>query len=87
LLASAAQNFHDWGEIWSDLNPSDKVNATFTLSSIISDLELHGFWVFGLRTEEEYPAGAGDDKWPIANVRVLRKDSPEIVKVDLAEMS
>ena len=82
LLAGAIQSIQDWGEIWSDIESGDRVEASFELSQFINELEGNGFWVFGLRTNEEYP-GIKGDKWPIANVLIMRSDNPKIIKLDL----
>lgn len=84
LLAWAAQSVQDWGDIWSDLEAGDKVKATFDLSNLIKELELNGFWVFGLRTNEEYP-GIKGNKWSVANVFLMREDNPKIIKLDLTK--
>ncbi|KAF3978707.1 MAG: hypothetical protein A6F71_06035 [Cycloclasticus sp. symbiont of Poecilosclerida sp. M] len=83
LLAGAIQSMHDWGEIWSDIEAGDRVKASFDLTQLIEELKTEGFWVFGLRTNEEYP-GIKGDKWPIANIFVMRSDNPKIIKLDLA---
>ncbi len=59
--------------------------ATFDLSGLIEELESEGFWVFGLRSDEEYP-GIKSNKWPVANVFIMRSDNPKIIKLDLTNM-
>jgi transcriptional regulator with XRE-family HTH domain len=85
LLARSIQSIQDWGEIWSDLEASDRVKASFDLTQLINELEKNGFWVFGLRTHEEYP-GIKSDRWPIANVFIMRSDNPKIIKLDLTNL-
>ncbi|ELM3719410.1 hypothetical protein RYR53_002481 [Aeromonas hydrophila] len=51
---------------------------------MIKELEANGFWFFGLRTNEEYP-GVKGDKWPVANVFLMREDNPKIIKLDLTK--
>lgn len=53
LLACSIQSIQDWGEIWSDLEVGEKVKASFDLTLLINELEKNGFWVFGLKTNEE----------------------------------
>lgn len=84
-LAGVAQSIQDWGEIWTDLEAGDRVKAAFDLSQLIGELESVGFWVFGLRTNEEYPGIKGKN-WPVANVFIMRSDNPKIIKLDLTEM-
>ncbi|MBN4082488.1 helix-turn-helix transcriptional regulator [Mariprofundus ferrooxydans] len=85
LLASVAQSIQDWGEVWQDLEAGDRVRATFDLSKLIKDLESEGFWVFGLRSDEEY-LGIKDGKWLVANVFIMRSDNPKIIKLDLTNV-
>lgn len=85
LLADAIQSIQDWGEIWSDIESGDRVKAAFDLTQVINELEEKGFWVFGLRTNEEYP-GIKGGKWPVANVFVMRSDNPRIIKLDATNM-
>lgn len=83
LIASAVQSIKDWGEIWSDLEAGDRVNAAYDLSQLIQELESIGIWVFGVRTNESYP-GLEGSKWPVANVFLMREDNPKIIKLDLS---
>lgn len=80
LLAAVAQSIQDWGEIWPDLEPGERVKATFELNNSIKELEAAGFWVFAAHTVEPIP-GVKDSKWNIANVQVLRASNPLIVTV------
>jgi transcriptional regulator with XRE-family HTH domain len=82
VLANVAQSVKDWGEIWEDLETGERVKATFDLSHLIEELKTIGFWVFGLRTSEEYP-GIKGDKWPVANIMLMNSDNPKIIKLDL----
>jgi transcriptional regulator with XRE-family HTH domain len=86
LLAWGIQSMQDWGEIWSDIEACERVKASFDLTQLIDELKEKGFWVFGLRTNEEYP-GIKGDKWPVANIFVMRSDNPKIIKLDLTNMS
>ena len=85
LLSWAAQSFQDWGDIWSELEAGDRVKATFDLSKLIKELEESGFWLFGVRSNEHYP-GVKGDKWPIANIFIMRSDNPKIIKLDLTNL-
>ncbi|NEX19895.1 helix-turn-helix transcriptional regulator [Thiorhodococcus mannitoliphagus] len=84
LLASSAQSLQDWGEIWSDLDAGQKIKVTFELSQLIKELETLGFWVFALRTFEEYP-GIKGGKWPVASIFLMRSDNPKIIKLNIGE--
>jgi transcriptional regulator with XRE-family HTH domain len=86
LIARSVRTIEDWGEFWPDIEADDRVKASFALTQLISELEEKGFWVFGLRTNEEYPAISGD-KWPVANVSIMRFDNPQIIKLEPTNMS
>lgn len=82
LLAEALQSIQDWGEVWAEIELGERVKASFELTQLINNLEENGFWLFGIRTNEDYP-GIKGDKWPIANLLVMRSDNPKIIKLDL----
>ena len=60
--------------------PSDRVRQAFALTRAIEDLEELGFWVFGAREVQILECGTESvSDWPVAIIRVFRKDSPGIV--------
>ncbi len=65
VISGIAQSIQDWGEIWQDLESGERVKSTFDLSQLIEELKTIGFWLFGVRTLEEYPSIKGE-KWPVA---------------------
>ena len=88
VIAGALQGIHDWSEIWSDLEPGDRVRAVFELTETIRDLEAHGLWVFGLRTRATLgqPDGLGERKSPlrgtICNLHLAYASSESIIVLD-----
>lgn len=78
------QTFHDWGEIWSDLEPASRVRASFEIRGMLDDARAHGWRVFGARAHGTLSGGVSDaaSTWDTAYIRVVRADSPEIVSVD-----
>lgn len=75
------QMIQDWGEIGEDIGSADRVSAAFQLTGDIKELNDNGFWVFGARVTKDIKAGGVVDKWPVAVVRVYRKNNPNIIKV------
>jgi len=47
LLSEFLQEAQDWGDLSSDLEAGDRVKAAYRMSTLLSELEGAGFWVFG----------------------------------------
>lgn len=78
------QEARDWGDLSSDLEPSDRVRAAFDLTGTLKELEEAGFMVFGGREIRWIEGGVGaPSNWPVAIIRVIRETNPEIIKLDL----
>lgn len=84
LLSWSAQSIQDWGGIWSCLESGERIEAAFDLSELIKGLESNGFWVFGVRSNEESNL-IGGGKWPVASVFLIREDNPKIIKLNLED--
>ena len=87
LVGGFLQSAHDWGEMWSELEPASQVSASFELTQALQELEQAGFFVFGVR---EIQLLEGDNQeepspWPVAILWVLRKDNESIIHVNLDE--
>jgi hypothetical protein len=82
LFSQFFQEVHDYSEFWNDIEPGDRVKATFGLSERIRELENAGFWVFGTRETRRIEGGmVPPSPWPIAILRVVRADSPEVTRL------
>ncbi|WNC72717.1 helix-turn-helix transcriptional regulator [Thalassotalea psychrophila] len=81
FLAEALSTIEDWGQLLSSLDSGEKVKASFSLSTLIKKIELHGFCVFGLKTVEKMEL-YNVDKWPVANISIVRIHSDKIIKVE-----
>ncbi len=82
------QDLRDWGEIGDDLEPSQRVQAAFSLSKAVERLDEAGFWVFGGREVHRLEGGrSSPQNWPVAIVRVVRAKNPEIIRVGGQEES
>ena len=84
LLASFLQEMQDYGALSSDLKAGDRVQAAFRMSALLQNIEQAGFWVFGGREVRRLEGEAtAPSPFPVAILQVLRKDNPEILRVDL----
>jgi len=87
FIASAVQNIHDWSEIWHEIEPGNKIRATYELGDLLKELEENGLWLFGLRTKAKFniPSRDGDSTkidGSICNFHVAYKDSDKIIVLD-----
>ena len=73
----------DYGEISSNLEAGDRVEARFELSNRLKELENAGFWIFGGREPMLLDGGAGPASyWHTAVIRILRRGSKFIIEMD-----
>lgn len=73
LVGAFLQNAQDWGELFDDLEPQQRVEAAFSLSAGLRELEQAGFWIFGGREVQIMEGGfGGPSSWPVAVLRVVR---------------
>ena len=73
------QDVFDWGEIWSNMMPSERVRVGFSLNAHFSELERYGLWVFAsiVRYKTKY-ANGGSSIWPTLVLTVVRPTNPGI---------
>ncbi|MEW6447212.1 MAG: HNH endonuclease signature motif containing protein [Bacillota bacterium] len=81
LVSGFFQVIQDYGDLLTDLGAGEVVKAEFYLNQEIKELESKGFFVFGRCWFKKVKIGNQEDLWPVASVRVVRRTSPEIVKV------
>jgi len=84
LLASFLQEAQDFGDLASDFEAGERVNAAFVLSKSIEELERAGFWVFGGREVARLEGGIGGPaKWVIAITEIRKSTDHQIIRVDI----
>lgn len=85
LIGSFLQTVKDWGDLGDDLEPMDRTKAAFDLTGSLEELESAGFFVFGGRELQLIEGGIETEPsdWPIAILRVLRKDNDVIIQLNL----
>lgn len=88
LVAGFLQVVQDWGDLSADLEASDRVQTAYNLTESLKELEEAGFFVFGGREAQLLEGGVQPEpsNWPIAILRVLRKDNQAIIHVNLDKM-
>lgn len=87
LVGSFLQELHDWGEMWDETEPGERVRVAHDFTKRIAELEQLGLWVFAGRTRRKVAAG---DKPLIFNVLVIQvhlADNPTIIKIDPSKAS
>jgi hypothetical protein len=86
LVAGFLQEVQDWSDLSGEYGSGERVQMAFALTGAIGDLERAGFAVFGGREIRLVDGGVGPPSdWPVAIIRVLRADNPQIVKLGVEE--
>jgi len=86
LVSGFLQDAQDYGDLSGDLDAGERVKTAHEINEHLKELEQAGFWVFGDREVRRLEGGIGSPSpFPVAILRVLRVDNPEIIKVDLTE--
>jgi hypothetical protein len=84
-VAQFFQEVRDWGDTGADAEPSDQVRLAYELTNSLAELERLGLLVFGGMEVQILDGGfSGSAKWPVSILRVVRKDSEAIIKIDAA---
>jgi len=79
------QTVRDWGDIWSDLEPSQHVEACVSLAKDIQAIEAAGFLVFGRSERRRMHLADNVFDWPVTVITVVRPTNAGITELgDLA---
>lgn len=63
--------------------PYDRIMSGFNLTQSIKELDDAGFWVFAGKENQKLVGGIGNPTlFPVLIMRIVRKDSSEIIKMD-----
>lgn len=87
LVASFFQDVHDYGEMWDEIEPGERVQVSQEFTSRISELEAAGLSVFGARQRKSYRFEFDGGKViPMEScvLYVARASNPAIVKASSA---
>ena len=85
LVADFLQDLHDWGELWAEIEPGERVRTTHQFTGRIKELEDAGLWIFGMREPRNFRAGENTVPLDVLIVYVTRSTNPEIVSLDLSD--
>lgn len=79
----------DWGEMSAELDANRRVQVSYDLTNDLQELDEADFLVFGGREVQLLEGGdnAAPSSWPVAIMRVLRKDNPAIARITIEEMT
>lgn len=83
-IGGVLQDLVDYGDLFGIVETYDKVKMGFQLNQLIKDLDKKGYFLFGEKGIERIKFGNGEsDSWSIATLIIRKKDSSEIIKVNL----
>ncbi|MDI6709991.1 MAG: HNH endonuclease signature motif containing protein [Bacillota bacterium] len=80
ILGGFLQSIQDWGDLWDELEAAARVQVEFNIDQEIQDLGDHGFVVYATLVERRMLVGNKDFEWPVAVVRVFRKENPLVAR-------
>ncbi len=81
LVGGFLQNALDWSEIWDDIGPAARVDATLAVTTHLRSLREQGWRVFGGRATGRLEGGVAGraSLWTTAYLEVVRSDSAAII--------
>jgi len=83
-IAGVLQALIDYGDLCGMVETYDRVKMGFQLNKLLKDLEAKGYYLFGEKGIERLKFVNGEsDTWSIATLVIKKKDSSEIIKMDL----
>lgn len=88
VVAGFLQLVHDHAEMWDDYEPAFRIRITFELDREMKTLKELGWLVFGARAHGKLRGGKSgtDTDWDTAYLRLVRADSPHIVRFDITDL-
>lgn len=84
LVGGFLQDVQDWGDLLGDMGAAEHVRGAFSLTKQINELDAAGWWVFGTRDPRIVKMKDELVSWPVAVIRVLRKDNPDIQRISVS---
>jgi transcriptional regulator with XRE-family HTH domain len=86
-IAELTSQINDYSECWDMIEPGSKVRATYEFSEMLKEMDVRGFWLFGLRTRGQTKLPARDRtttpfEVKIANFHFAYGDSDGIIVLD-----
>jgi transcriptional regulator with XRE-family HTH domain len=85
LIARFFQDIRDYADLWSDIEPGDRIRIPYEFNARIVELEERGHWVFAGSQRRAYSFGWAEKpeimKLNTAVVIILKKDNPVITRL------
>lgn len=84
LIGDFAQNFQDYGDIWSEIESKNRVFAQFEFDKQISELNKQGFLVYAVERRERWKSSDIEKPFDFTTgyILVLRKENPLVKRKD-----
>jgi hypothetical protein len=88
IVGGFLQTAQDWGDLSDELEAGGRVQTAYDLTQELRELEEAGFFVFGGREVQLLEGGVQPcpSNWPVAILRVLRKENKEVICFDFNEL-
>ncbi|MEZ4587662.1 MAG: hypothetical protein R2909_14810 [Gemmatimonadales bacterium] len=84
LVARFADQVEFFGDFSAEMDAGQRVHLLHDLTTLVGELDEHGFWVFGAREVQRIEGGFGPPSpWIVVTLRVLRSTNPAIVQLRL----
>ena len=89
VIGAFLQVAQDWGDLSADLEAGELVQIAYDLTKSLQSVEDAGFCAFGGREVQILTGGdqSSPSSWPVAIIRVLRKDNPGIARIAADELN
>ena len=85
-IGCVLQNLADYGDLSGMVETFDKVKLGFELNKLLKDLDKNGYYLFGEKEIKRMKFAKGEtDNWTVATLIIKKKDSSEIIILDLDE--
>ena len=80
LIGSLFQDVQDWVDLYSGLEPAERIRAARSLDEQIKELEAHGFSVFATTENQKLEGGiSSPSTFKILHLAVFKNTDPNVV--------
>lgn len=81
LVGQFIQDVRDWGDIWSSLEPRDRIEAEGFMDDAIKELEDQGWYVYGAKEKRREEVMGVIDDWIWSIMAVVKGEPKEVISV------
>jgi len=82
LIAALFQDLHDYGDIWSDLEPAERVRVPYSFNERICEIEERGLWIFAGTQKRTFSAGDTRVPMNVVLVCIVKDSNPAIIRLE-----